>query len=275
MLVMLVDGSLAAVMRGRDMDAQAAADSSTRFHPGGRPGAEHAGDDKPYWFAPALAGWWKLPAPKAMFFSFYACLRNWRPFVALRARAGDLRRPAARPRGRVLLEPVSPTLGSVAALPVPLIILPIVFAVSTPPPATCSASPRTPARDPAAHDDARWRLSPRLRRPEPLFEPPARAPPRRARRHLRPHPHRPPAPRRIAREALGLDGGASSPPASRRNRGEPGSTAGRTARPWHGCHRRQPRFSAMTARCAQQKSYTVPTFRAPGAPRSARSSCWC
>ncbi|THF65033.1 BPSS1780 family membrane protein [Pseudothauera rhizosphaerae] len=35
-----------------------------------------------YWFAPLLAGWWKLPAPKAMFFSFFACLRNWRPFLA-------------------------------------------------------------------------------------------------------------------------------------------------------------------------------------------------
>ncbi|THF63104.1 hypothetical protein E6C76_17805 [Pseudothauera nasutitermitis] len=35
-----------------------------------------------YWFAPLLAGWWKIPAPKAMFFSFFACLRNWRPFLA-------------------------------------------------------------------------------------------------------------------------------------------------------------------------------------------------
>lgn len=35
-----------------------------------------------YWFAPVLAGWWNVSAPKAMFFSFYACVRNWRPLVA-------------------------------------------------------------------------------------------------------------------------------------------------------------------------------------------------
>jgi hypothetical protein len=34
-----------------------------------------------YWFAPPLAGWWKLSAPKAMFFSFVACLLNWRAFI--------------------------------------------------------------------------------------------------------------------------------------------------------------------------------------------------
>jgi hypothetical protein len=35
-----------------------------------------------YWFAPALVGWWKLPAPKAMFFSLLSVLRNWRAFMA-------------------------------------------------------------------------------------------------------------------------------------------------------------------------------------------------
>lgn len=35
-----------------------------------------------YWFAPILAGWWQVPAAKAMFFSFYACLQNWRPFLS-------------------------------------------------------------------------------------------------------------------------------------------------------------------------------------------------
>jgi hypothetical protein len=34
-----------------------------------------------YWFAPPLVGWWRLPAPKAMFFSLLACLRNWRAFM--------------------------------------------------------------------------------------------------------------------------------------------------------------------------------------------------
>ncbi len=35
-----------------------------------------------YWFAPVLGGWYAVSAPKAMFFSFVACLRNWRPFLA-------------------------------------------------------------------------------------------------------------------------------------------------------------------------------------------------
>jgi hypothetical protein len=35
-----------------------------------------------YWYAPALAAWHGLPAAKALFFSFVACLRNWRAFVA-------------------------------------------------------------------------------------------------------------------------------------------------------------------------------------------------
>ncbi|MBL8502517.1 MAG: hypothetical protein JNL78_03685 [Rhodocyclaceae bacterium] len=35
-----------------------------------------------FWFAPLLAAWDDLPAGKALFFSFVACLRNWRPFLA-------------------------------------------------------------------------------------------------------------------------------------------------------------------------------------------------
>ena len=34
-----------------------------------------------YWYAPVLAGWHGLSPAKAMFFSFVACLRNWRPFL--------------------------------------------------------------------------------------------------------------------------------------------------------------------------------------------------
>ena len=35
-----------------------------------------------YWFAPLLAGWGRISAAKAMFFSFVACSRNWRAFLA-------------------------------------------------------------------------------------------------------------------------------------------------------------------------------------------------
>ncbi len=34
-----------------------------------------------FWFAPMLAAWDDVPAGKALFFSFFACLRNWRPFL--------------------------------------------------------------------------------------------------------------------------------------------------------------------------------------------------
>lgn len=34
-----------------------------------------------YWYAPVLVAWHNLPAGKALFFSFVACLRNWRAFV--------------------------------------------------------------------------------------------------------------------------------------------------------------------------------------------------
>lgn len=34
-----------------------------------------------FWFAPVLAAWHGMPAVKALFFSFFACLRNWRAFL--------------------------------------------------------------------------------------------------------------------------------------------------------------------------------------------------
>ena len=34
-----------------------------------------------FWFAPLLAAWEDMPAVKALFFSFIACARNWRPFL--------------------------------------------------------------------------------------------------------------------------------------------------------------------------------------------------
>jgi hypothetical protein len=35
-----------------------------------------------FWFAPALAAWHTTGAAKALFFSFFACLINWRAFLA-------------------------------------------------------------------------------------------------------------------------------------------------------------------------------------------------
>ena len=35
-----------------------------------------------FWFAPVLAAWHSIGAVKALFFSFFACLMNWRAFLA-------------------------------------------------------------------------------------------------------------------------------------------------------------------------------------------------
>jgi len=35
-----------------------------------------------FWFAPALSAWRNLPAAQALFYSFFATLRNWRAFAA-------------------------------------------------------------------------------------------------------------------------------------------------------------------------------------------------
>jgi hypothetical protein len=35
-----------------------------------------------FWFAPVLAAWHDAGAAKALFYSFFACLLNWRAFLA-------------------------------------------------------------------------------------------------------------------------------------------------------------------------------------------------
>src|ERR1700752_5375508 len=35
-----------------------------------------------FWFSPPLAAWHATGAPRALFFSFVACLLNWRAFLA-------------------------------------------------------------------------------------------------------------------------------------------------------------------------------------------------
>ena len=38
-----------------------------------------------YWFAPVLVAWHDLPPGKSLFFSFVACMRNWRAFLTYTA----------------------------------------------------------------------------------------------------------------------------------------------------------------------------------------------
>ncbi|NMG65835.1 hypothetical protein GPA19_12845 [Azoarcus indigens] len=80
-----------------------------------------------YWFAPILAGWWKLPPTKALFFSFYACLRNWRPFLAFGI---ALMVFGALIPGILLgvVGLISPSLAGMLSIPLPLIMIPVVFA---------------------------------------------------------------------------------------------------------------------------------------------------
>jgi hypothetical protein len=35
-----------------------------------------------FWFAPTLVAWHSMPVAKALFFSLFACLMNWRPFMS-------------------------------------------------------------------------------------------------------------------------------------------------------------------------------------------------
>lgn len=80
-----------------------------------------------YWFAPILAGWWQVSAPKAMFFSFYACLQNWRPFLAyglsLMLIGGILPGLLIGAIGAFV-----PMLSTVLLLVIPLVLVPSIFA---------------------------------------------------------------------------------------------------------------------------------------------------
>lgn len=80
-----------------------------------------------YWYAPMLSGWWQVPPVKALFFSFYACLRNWRAFLAY---AIGLALFGAVLPGMLIgvISLAVPALGTLLTLLVPLVLLPTVFA---------------------------------------------------------------------------------------------------------------------------------------------------
>ncbi|MCK2126101.1 hypothetical protein MX652_05300 [Thauera aromatica] len=131
MVVLLIlsaidDGTLFEILRGGEVDAQTAGDSTLGFTL-----LVAVALSTPvmmaYWFAPMLAAWWRVSAPKALFFSFHACLRNWRPFLAY---AIGLAIFGAILPGIVIgvLGLISPALGTLASLPIPLLIVPVIFA---------------------------------------------------------------------------------------------------------------------------------------------------
>jgi hypothetical protein len=80
-----------------------------------------------YWFAPVLSGWYAVSAPKAMFFSFVSCLRNWRPFLAF---AIAMMLFYGLLPGVVIgvLGLVSPFLSTLVLLLLPMLLVPVLFA---------------------------------------------------------------------------------------------------------------------------------------------------
>ena len=80
-----------------------------------------------YWFAPPLIAWHHVPWPKALFFSFYACLRNWAPLLAWTI-AMALILTAAGVVVALLASLVHPMLFTVALFLLPLVFVPVLFA---------------------------------------------------------------------------------------------------------------------------------------------------
>ena len=79
-----------------------------------------------YWFAPLLAGWGRISAAKAMFFSFVACSRNWRAFLAY---ALGLMLVVMVPSLLIgVLALVSPLIGQLLSIALPAVFIPVVFA---------------------------------------------------------------------------------------------------------------------------------------------------
>jgi hypothetical protein len=81
-----------------------------------------------FWFAPPLAAWHGAPPAKALFFSFFACLMNWRAFLAYGAVSALL----ALALPLVVLWAVMLTSLKVAAIslvfPLLIVLLPTLFA---------------------------------------------------------------------------------------------------------------------------------------------------
>jgi len=84
-----------------------------------------------FWFAPLLAAWHGMAPVKALFYSFFACLMNWRAFLAYGAAVGVVLflLPSALLLVLVLLSGGTLRLQPMAlVLPLALIMLPTLFA---------------------------------------------------------------------------------------------------------------------------------------------------
>ena len=84
-----------------------------------------------FWFAPALAAWHGAGAAKALFFSFFACLMNWRAFIAYGAvtAAATIVLPFILVSGLLLVSGAGASLPAMGVLfPLLMVLLPTLFA---------------------------------------------------------------------------------------------------------------------------------------------------
>lgn len=79
-----------------------------------------------YWFAPPLIAWHAVAWPKALFFSFYACLRNWLPLLGWTLAMALLISAAALLAA--LAGRLHPLLFSATLVVLPFLLIPILFA---------------------------------------------------------------------------------------------------------------------------------------------------
>jgi hypothetical protein len=81
-----------------------------------------------FWFAPPLAAWHGVDAGKALFFSFFACLMNWRAFLAYGALTAliALALPLAVLSALMLVSLKAPVMSLV--FPLLIVLLPTLFA---------------------------------------------------------------------------------------------------------------------------------------------------
>jgi len=81
-----------------------------------------------FWFAPPLAAWHSVDAGKALFFSFFACLMNWRAFLAYGAATAliALALPLAVLSALMLVSFKAPVMSLL--FPLLIVLLPTLFA---------------------------------------------------------------------------------------------------------------------------------------------------
>ncbi len=78
-----------------------------------------------YWFAPLLCAWRGVTGLKAMFFSFVLVWENWRAFLVFACAWAAVAVGAGLILG--VLGMLSPMLASLLALPLPMVMLPVLF----------------------------------------------------------------------------------------------------------------------------------------------------